>query len=354
MSEKVLMKGTEACAEAAIQAGCRFFFGYPITPQNEFAGYMARRMPEVNGVFLQGESEVASINMVLGASAAGVRVMTSSSSPGISLMQEGISYMVGCQLPAVIANFMRGGPGLGGIGPAQSDYFQAVKGGGHGDYNLVVLAPSSIQEMVDLVKDAFDIADRYRNPVMILADGIIAQMMEAVEFNYSIDPATLPEKPWAVGGAKGRKKNIIKSLDLDPERLEKYNWQLQDKFHQAQENEVRWEEFLLDDAEVVLVAFGTVARIAKKSIEEARGKGVKAGLIRPISLWPFPQAPFAKVLDQARYFFVLEMNTGQMLEDVRLQVHQRKPIYFRGKPGGTVFTPIEIEESIYQLEGGNR
>jgi 2-oxoglutarate ferredoxin oxidoreductase subunit alpha len=350
MGERILMKGAEACAEGAIKAGCRFFFGYPITPQNEVAGYMSRRLPEVGGVYLQGESEVASINMVLGAAAAGVRAMTSSSSPGISLMQEGISYMVGCQLPAVIVNFMRGGPGLGGIGPAQSDYLQATKGGGHGDYNLVVLAPSTIQELVDLMKEAFDIADRYRNPVMVLADGIIAQMMEAVEFKYEVDPAALPPKPWAVGGAKGRPKNVIKSLDLVPENLEKYNWMLQEKFKRARANEVRYEEYMMEEAEIVLVCFGTVARVAKKSIEEARKQGVKAGLIRPITLWPFPEEPFLKAIPKSKKFLVLEMNAGQMIEDVKLQVCHARPIEFKGKPGGTVFTPSEILELILSLE----
>jgi len=350
MAERILMKGAEACAEGAIKAGCRFFFGYPITPQNEVAGYMSRRLPEVGGVYLQGESEVASINMVLGAAAAGTRAMTSSSSPGISLMQEGISYIVGCEVPAVIVNFVRGGPGLGGIGPAQSDYFQATRGGGHGDYNLVVLAPSTVQELVDLMKEAFDIADRYRNPVMVLADGIIAQMMEAVEFKYGVDPATLPAKTWAVGGASGRPRNIIKSLDLVPENLEKHNWKLQEKFSLARKNEVRWEEFMMEDAEIVLVCFGTVARIAKKSIEEARKKGIKAGLIRPITLWPFPEEPFRKAISRARRFLVVEMNAGQMIEDVRLQVCRARPIDFKGKPGGTVFTPSEILELILKLE----
>ncbi len=348
MSEKILMKGAEACAEAAIKAGCRFFFGYPITPQNEVASYMSRRLPEVGGVYLQGESEVASINMVLGAAAAGARAMTSSSSPGISLMQEGISYMVGCQLPAVIVNFVRGGPGLGGIGPSQSDYFQAVKGGGHGDYNLVVLAPSSIQELMDLMKDAFDIADRYRNPTMVLADGIIAQMMEAVSFNFEIDPPALPPKSWAVTGAKDRKKNIINSLELDPEKLEANNWELQKKFALAKVKEVRWEEYLLQDASLVLVCFGTVARIAKKAIDNLRERGMNVGMIRPITLWPYPTAPFERAIPHAEQFLVLEMNAGQMIEDVRLAVQGARPVHFRGKPGGTIFNPLEVERFILE------
>jgi 2-oxoglutarate ferredoxin oxidoreductase subunit alpha len=351
MAERVLMKGAEAAAEGAIRAGCRFFFGYPITPQNEVASYMARRLPEVGGTYLQAESEVASINMVLGAAASGVRAMTSSSSPGISLMQEGISYMVGSELPAVVINFVRGGPGLGGIGPSQSDYFQATKGGGHGDYNLVVLAPSSIQELVDLMGDAFDIADRYRNPVLVLADGIIAQMMEAVEFKRDLDSVTPPAKPWAVTGAKGRQKNIINSLDLIPERLEKHNWKLQAKFQQAAKDEVRWEEYRLEEAELVLVCFGTVARIAKKSVDDARSRGQKVGLIRPISLWPFPQAPFEKVMPNAQRFLVVEMNAGQMLEDVRLAVLGRRPIEFRGRPGGTTFNPEQIDHMIVEMMG---
>lgn len=349
MSEKVLMKGAEACAEAAIKAGCRFFFGYPITPQNEVASYMSRRLPEVGGVYLQGESELASINMVFGAAAAGARAMTSSSSPGISLMQEGISYMVGCQLPAVIVNFVRGGPGLGGIGPAQSDYFQAVKGGGHGDYNLVVLAPSSIQELVDLMKDAFEIADRYRNPTLVLADGIIAQMMEAVSFNCEIDLATLPPKPWAVTGAKNRMKNIINSLELVPEKLEAHNWELQKKFAVAKKKEVRWEEYHLDDATLVLVCFGTVARIAKKAIDRVRERGIPVGMIRPITLWPYPTLPFEKAASHVKQFLVLEMNAGQMIEDAHLAVNGAKPIQFRGKPGGTIFTPLEVEQFIMEV-----
>lgn len=351
MAERLLMKGNEAVGEAAIRAGCRYFFGYPITPQNELPEYMARRMPEVNGVYLQAESETSAINMVYGAAGAGARVMTSSSSPGISLKQEGISYIAGAELPCVVVNMVRGGPGLGDIQPAQSDYFQATKGGGHGDYRLLVLAPASIQEMVDLVYQAFDLAEKYRNPVMILGDGALGQMME---------PVVLPEmkegagdaKPWATTGAKGRKPNIVNSLWIDPDRLYQHNWHLNDKYNSMKQNEVRCEEFLADDADVVVVAYGTSARVSRAAVNQARQKGIKAGLIRPITLFPFPYDVLAKAAEHASHFLAVEMSLGQMIEDVRLGVNGRRPVEFLGRPGGIVPTPDEVLEAITGLGGG--
>jgi len=351
MGEKVLMKGNEAIAEAAIKAGCRYFFGYPITPQNALPEYMSRRLPEVGGVFLQAESEVAASNMVYGAAGAGGRVLTSSSSPGISLKMEGISYIAGAELPAVIVNIMRGGPGLGGIQPSQADYFQATKGGGHGDYRLCVLAPSSVQEAVDLTMEAFEIADKYRNPVMIVGDGIIGQMMEPVEFKKEIDPAELPPKDWATDGAKGREPNIINSLILDPQGLENHNLKLKAKYDRMKEEEVRYEFYRIDDAEVVIVAYGTTARISISTIDMAREKGIKAGLIRPISLFPFPEKVINEVADKANSFLVVEMSLGQMVEDVRLAVNGKKPVHFYGRTGGMVPSPEEILHEITKIGG---
>ncbi|SHJ66162.1 2-oxoglutarate ferredoxin oxidoreductase subunit alpha [Anaerobranca californiensis DSM 14826] len=348
---KKLMKGNEALGEAAVQAGCRYFFGYPITPQNEIPAYLARRLPEVGGVFLQAESEVAAINMVYGAAGAGARVLTSSSSPGISLKTEGISYIAGAQLPCVIVNIVRGGPGLGGIQPAQSDYFQATKGGGHGDYRLIVLAPSTVQELVDLTMEAFDIADTYRNPVMILGDGIIGQMMEPVEFNPP-KKRDLPEKTWATTGAKGRKPNVINSLHMAPEGLEKHNLMLQAKYQEIVEKETKYEMLQTDDAEIVLVAYGTTARICKTVVQQLRKEGIKVGLIRPITLWPYPEKAFNEVMDTAKAFLTVEMSTGQMVEDVRLAVNGRKPVHFYGRTGGMIPTPQEIAEKVRELAGG--
>ncbi|MCK8824747.1 3-methyl-2-oxobutanoate dehydrogenase subunit VorB [Fuchsiella alkaliacetigena] len=341
MSDKILMKGNEAIAEAAIRAGCTHFFGYPITPQNELPAYMAEKLPEQGGVFLQAESEVAAINMVYGASAAGARVMTSSSSPGISLKAEGISYIAGAELPCVIVNMVRAGPGLGGIGPSQSDYFQATKGMAHGDFRLAVLAPDSVQEAVDLTRQAFDIADKYRNPVMILGDGVIGQMMEPVEFK-EIDSPELPEKDWIVDGAEGRERNIIHSLRLKTEDLTEHNWKLARKYEQMQEDEVRYEEKLMDDAEVAIVAYGTTARVVKTAIKEARAEGIKVGLIRPISLFPFPKKVIKKAAQQVDCFLTVEMSTGQMVEDVRLAVNGERSVAFYGSPGGAVPSPAEI------------
>lgn len=351
MVEKILMRGNEAIAEAAIKAGCRYFFGYPITPQNELPAYMARRLPQEGGVFLQAESEVAAINMVYGAAGAGARVMTSSSSPGISLKQEGISYIAGAELPCVVVNIVRGGPGLGGIQPAQSDYFQATKGGGHGDYNILVLAPQSVQEAVDLTIDAFELADKYRNPVMILGDGMIGQMMEPVEFKVEVDPKELPQKEWATVGAKGRPANVINSLFLQPEKLEEHNWRLAEKYNKMA-NEVRVEVDGIDDADYILVAYGTTARIAKSAIALARRDGLKVGLIRPITLWPFPAFVIGAASERARFMLTVEMSCGQMVEDVRLSANGRCPVYFFGRTGGIVPTPKEVLTKLHELIGG--
>jgi len=341
MTEKLFMAGNEAIAEAAIRAGCRYYFGYPITPQNEIPEYMARRLPEVSGVFLQAESEVASIYMVFGASGAGARVMTSSSSPGISLMQEGISYIAAGELPCVIVNMMRGGPGLGGIQPSQSDYFQATKGGGHGDYHLLVLAPSTVQEAVSLTMEAFDLADKYRNPVMILGDGFIGQMMEPAVFEKKSE-SNPPAKEWALTGAQGRKANLIRTLDLNPVKLEQHNRKLQRKFEEMIKNEVRVENYLTEDADIVIAAYGTVARIAKTAIQVLRNKGVKAGMVRPISLFPFPYKAFEEVTQHVGKILVVEMSLGQMLEDVKLGVCGKADIRFYGRVGGMVPTYEEI------------
>ncbi|MBR3932845.1 MAG: 3-methyl-2-oxobutanoate dehydrogenase subunit VorB [Clostridia bacterium] len=349
---KVLMKGNEALAEAAIRAGCRHFFGYPITPQTEVSAYMAKKMPKIGGVFLQAESEVAAINMVYGAGGAGVRVMTSSSSPGISLKQEGISYIAGADVPCVIVNIVRGGPGLGGIQPAQSDYFQATKGGGHGDYHLVVLAPSSIQEMVDLTSDAFDIGDKYRCPVMIIGDGMLGQMMEPVEFKDA-DVSELPEKEWATSGTgMKRKKNIINSLFLEASELEKLVLERQKRYEEISKNEVRVETVDVEDADIILVAYGTTSRIAKTAMAKAKEQGLKVGIIRPITLWPFPTEAFQKALGgKAKKFLCVEMSTGQMVEDVKLAVGDKAEVHFFGRTGGIVPTPKEILNKIVELGG---
>jgi len=352
MGEKILMKGAEAVGEAAIRAGCRFFFGYPITPQNEAPAYMARRMPEVGGTFLQAESEVAAINMLYGCSAAGKRVITTSSSPGISLMSEGISYSAGSELPMVIVNVVRGGPGLGDIAPSQGDYFQAVKGGGHGDYHLIVLAPSTVQENVDLMKIAFDLADKYRNPVMVLSDGLLGQMMEAIELPDYIDPNSFPHKDWAADGMQGkRKKNLINSFDLLPEGLEKMNKKMWQKYIQAEREEVRFEEIEVGDADYIFVAYGTVARIIKTVIKSMREKGHKVGLLRPITLWPFPTKKLQELANKPNVKLLLdiEMSFGQMIEDVKLAVGCLKPVYFYGRQGGMVPEPIEVEEQMTKL-----
>ena len=351
MTDKVLMKGNEAIAEAAIAAGCRHYFGYPITPQTEVAAYMSKRMPKIGGTFLQAESEISAINMVYGVAGAGFRVMTSSSSPGISLKQEGISYIAGADLPALIVNVQRGGPGLGGIQPSQSDYFQATKGGGHGDYHLIVLAPASVQEMADLTVKAFDLADKYRMPVMLLADGTMGQMMEPVSL-----PAPTTEKigkPWAVTGTKGeRKHNIINSLYLDPEKLEKTNFERFEKYKKIEENETEYEEFMTDDAEVIVVAFGIAARVSKNAVRAAREKGIKAGLIRPITLWPFPKKALFNVSQKAKAFVSVELSMGQMIEDVELAIRCSRPVYLCNRAGGMIPSPEQVLDSIVKAAGG--
>lgn len=348
-SEKVLLSGNEALAEGALQAGCRCYFGYPITPQSEIPAYMVRRMKEVGGVFLQAESEIAAINMVYGAAATGARAMTSSSGPGISLKQEGLSFLAGAELPAVIVNVMRGGPGLGNIAPSQSDYFQATRGGGHGDYHLIVLAPNSVQEMLDLAYLAFGLADKYRNPVMILADAILGQMMEGVEFKE--ENKGVKKKDWIIGGDKGRKPNIIRSLFLEEGVLEEHNKKLQEKYARIRRLEVKYESMQTDDAELLLVSYGSMARLASEVVTRLRKKGIKAGLLRPITLWPFPYSPIRKLTDRVRFFFVVEMSEGQMLEDVKLAVEGAVPVYFYGRLGGGVPTPLEVMERIEEKVG---
>lgn len=354
MSEKLLMKGNEAVAEAAIRAGCRHFFGYPITPQTELSAYMAKRMPKIGGTFLQAESEVAAINMVLGAGAAGARVMTSSSSPGISLKSEGLSYIVGSEVPCVVMNVQRGGPGLGGIQPAQSDYFQATRGPGHGDMHLIVLAPASVQEMVDLCYDAFDLADLYRNPVMILADGMLGQMMEPVEFENQ-PHRELPEKSWATNGHQNRRPhNVINSLYLKAPELEAHVRDIFKKYETIREKESRCEAYLADDAEILLVAYGAAARLCKNAVKMARERGVRAGLLRPITLWPFPERQLFSYTAHTKAFLTVEMSMGQMVEDVKLASQFRAPTYFYGRTGGVIPTPEEILEQILKIAGGAR
>ncbi len=350
---RVLMKGNEAIAEAAVQAGCRFFFGYPITPQNQIPEYMSKRLPEVGGTFLQAESEVAAINMVYGAAGAGARVMTSSSSPGISLKQEGISYIACAELPCVVVNMVRTGPGLGGILPSQGDYFQATKGGGHGDYHMVVYAPSSIQEAADCVMQAFDVADIYRIPVMVLGDGMIAQMMEPVEFSQR-KQRELPEKPWAATGRKAReKKALINSLYIEAEEMQTVMERLAGVYEQIKENEVQYEEYMMDDAEFCVVAYGTTARIAKNAVTKARKEyGIKAGLIRPVTVWPFPSKPIADAADRCKAFLAVEMSTGQMVEDVRLAVSGKRPVSFLGTVGGVSPTPKMIADKLRVIKEG--
>ncbi|MCK5329624.1 MAG: 3-methyl-2-oxobutanoate dehydrogenase subunit VorB [Candidatus Latescibacteria bacterium] len=345
MSEKILMKGNEAVGEAAIYAGCRHYFGYPITPQNELTAYMARRMDEVGGTFIQSESEIAAISMVFGAASAGARTMTSSSGPGISLKQEGISYIAGAQLPCVIVNVMRGGPGLGNISAAQSDYFQATRGGGHGDYYTLVLAPHNVQEMFDLTMLSFHLADQYRMPALVLADGILGQMMEPLILHRPDFPP-LPPKTWAVGRMKDRPMNLITSIRLGEGRLEAHNLDLQNTYHRIQEDEVRFEETQTEDAETLLVAFGTSARVCLGAVAEGRAQGLRIGLLRPITLWPFPSRALARHAEKVRSILVVEMNMGQMVEDVRLSVEGRCPIHFHGRPGGGLPTSREVLEKV--------
>ena len=352
MAERVLMKGNEALAEAAIKSGCRHFFGYPITPQTEVAAYMAKRMPKIGGTYLQAESEVAAINMVLGAASAGVRVMTSSSSPGISLKTEGISYIAGSDLPCLIINVQRGGPGLGGIQPSQADYWQATRATGHGDFHILVFAPATIQEMVDLVYTAYDKADEYRMPSMILADGMLGQMMEPVEFPEKEADHQI-EKPWATTVHQNKRPhNITNSLYLDPNELEQKVVERFKRYEIIKEKEPMAEEYLVEDAEIVLVSFGATARIVKSAVNSARAMGIKAGMIRPITLWPFPEKVIRKAAKTADCFLSVEMNMGQMVDDVRLAVNGEKPVFFFGRTGGIIPSPAEVLGEIQKIMGG--
>ncbi|MBR6393130.1 MAG: 3-methyl-2-oxobutanoate dehydrogenase subunit VorB [Eubacterium sp.] len=351
MTEKVLMKGNEAIAEAAIRAGCRHYFGYPITPQTELAAYMAKRMPKIGGTFLQAESEIAAINMVYGVSSTGKRVMTSSSSPGVSLKQEGISYIAGADLPALIVNVQRGGPGLGGIQPSQSDYFQATKGGGHGDYHLIVLAPASVQEMADLTAKCFELADKYRMPSMLLADGTMGQMMEPVLLPEESDVTV--EKPWALTGTEmKREHNIVNSLYLKPEELEVKNFERYERYKLVEENEVMFEEYMMDDAEVCVMAFGIAARVSKNAVVEARKQGIKAGLLRPITHWPFPKKAVAKAAEHCKGFVSVELSMGQMIEDIQLASGCKVPVELCNRAGGMIPSPEQVLDSIKKVAGG--
>ncbi len=348
-----LMKGNEAIAEAAVRAGCRGFFGYPITPQNEIPEYMSRRMPEVGGAFVQAESEVAAINMVYGAAAAGCRAMTSSSSPGISLKQEGLSYIAAADLPCLVVNMVRSGPGLGGIQPAQCDYFQAVKGGGHGDYHLIVLAPASIQEAVDMTYGAWDLAEKYRMPVLLLGDGMIGQMMEPVELPEMFDPATLGVRDWELNGYDGKRKRVVyNTLRIEPDICEAYNIELFKRYDLLNANEQSAEEYLCEDAEIILTAYGTVSRICKSAITELRREGYKVGLLRPRTLYPFPKDIFKKYAEmpQVKSFLSVELSMGQMIEDVRLATECKKPVGFYGRCGGNVMTEEEIISAVKKAE----
>ncbi len=351
MAERVLMKGNEAIAEAAIRAGCRHYFGYPITPQTEVAAYMAKRMPKIDGVFLQAESEIASINMVYGAAAAGMRVMTSSSSPGISLMGEGLSYIAGSDVPAFVVNVQRGGPGLGGIQPSQSDYFQATRGGGHGDYHMIVLAPASVQEMASLTVKGFNLADKYNMIAMILADGTIGQMMEPISFeDVEIEHY---DKPWALTGTQcQRKHNIVNSLYLQPDVLEKKNFERYEKYRTVEENEALHESYMMDDAEVCVVAFGIASRVAKNAVVAARAEGIKAGLIRPITLWPFPKKALSEAADQVKSFVSVELSMGQMVEDIQLATGCRRPVSLCNRVGGMIPSPDQVLASIRKAAKG--
>ena len=351
MAERVLMKGNEAIAEAAIRAGCRHYFGYPITPQTEVAAYMAKKLPKVGGVFLQAESEVASINMVYGAAATGTRVMTSSSTPGISLMAEGLSYIAGSDVPAFVVNVQRGGPGLGGIQPSQSDYFQATKGGGHGDYHMIVLAPASVQEMASLTIKGFNLADKYLMTAMILADGTIGQMMEPISFEDA--EIETYEKPWALTGTEcKRPHNIVNSLYLKPDELEQKNFERYERYAQVEENEPMWEEYMMEDAELCVVAFGIASRVAKNAVVAARAEGIKVGLIRPITLWPFPKKALRAAAGQVKAFVSVELNMGQMIEDIRLATECKRPVSLCNRAGGMIPSPDQVLESIRKAQKG--
>jgi 2-oxoglutarate ferredoxin oxidoreductase subunit alpha len=344
-SEKILAKGNEAIAMAAIDSGCLLYFGYPITPQNDIPEYLSKHLPTLGGEFIQAESEIASINLLLGASATGARAMTSSSSPGISLMQEGISYMAGSELPGLIVNMSRSGPGLGGISPSQGDYFQATRGGGHGDYRTIVLAPSTVQEMYDLTCLAFDLSDKYRNPALILGDALIGQMKEPL-IRQRPQKMELPPKDWALTGAKGRNPNRLKSLYLQDGELSEHNWKLYQKYEQMKQEEVRFESFHAEDALLIIAAFGSMARVSKTSVDLAREAGMKVGLFRPVTLFPFPDKALYELSKRVKLFLTVELNTGQMVEDVRLSVDRDAQVYFYGRPPGSLPTPEDVLEEI--------
>lgn len=347
MGEKVLMKGNEAIGEAAIRSGCRHFFGYPITPQTELSAYMAKKMPKIGGVFLQAESELAAVNMVYGAASAGVRAMTSSSSPGISLKAEGISYIAAADLPCVIVNIVRGGPGLGGIQPAQSDYFQATRGGGHGDYHLIVLAPNSVQELVYLTADAFNLSEEYRIPAMILGDGTLGQMMEPVDFDSMPEPV-YAEKSWAVTGTQNkREKNVVKTLFLDAHELENEVMKREEKYDVVKKELQRYEEHDTEDADVIISSYGITSRVVETAVKQLRDEGVKVGVIRPITLWPFPEKAYKNVHPKA--FLSVEMSTGQMVEDIKLACECSSPVHFLGRTGGVIPTPDEVVKKVKDI-----
>lgn len=349
--KKILMKGNEAIARSAILGGCDAFFGYPITPQNEIPEYLSKYLPEAGKVFVQAESEIASINMVYGAAAAGVRVMTSSSSPGIALMQEGISYLCGAELPCVIVNVMRGGPGLGGIQPSQSDYFQITRGGGNGDYRVLSYAPENLQETVDIMKEAFEIADYYRNPVMIAVDGLIGQMMESVSLDREVKKRNLPEKDWAAsGGHTGKERRIVNSLYLDPEKLEEHNLRLSEKYKKMEAEEQRYELYNTEDAEFIIVAYGTMARIVRSAIEILANQGIKVGLLKPLTLWPYPKKAFEKLPKTLKGILVAELSLGQMLDDVKICNEGRFPLSFFGRVGGMLPEPEEIVDALLKFK----
>lgn len=353
MSERVLMKGNEALAEGAIRAGCKHYFGYPITPQTEIAAYMSKIMPKIGGTFLQAESEIAAINMVLGASAAGVRAMTSSSSPGISLKSEGISYLAGSDLPCVIVNIQRGGPGLGGIQPSQADYNLATKSPGHGDLHLLVFAPASVQEMANLIFDAFDKSDEYRVPAMILGDGLMGQMMEPVVLPEARDGSHHVEKPWAAcGHGNKREHNIVNSLYLEPDLLEKHILDRYERYAEIERKETRAENYMTDDADILLVAYGASSRICRTAVDDARAQGIKAGLLRPITLWPFPNNQIVEASRQASNILVVELSMGQMVDDVKLAVSCDRPVHFFGRTGGMLPSPEDILQQIKKIGGG--
>ncbi|MCL2707764.1 MAG: 3-methyl-2-oxobutanoate dehydrogenase subunit VorB [Defluviitaleaceae bacterium] len=349
MPDKVLMKGNEAIAEAAVAAGCRHYFGYPITPQNEIGAYMSKRLPQIGGVFLQAESEIAAINMVLGASAAGKRAMTTSSSPGVALKGEGLSYMAGCDLPAVVANVQRGGPGLGSIQPSQADYFLATRSAGHGDFRMITLAPGGVQEMFDLTYEAFWLADRYRVACMILTDGVLGQMMEPVAF-YAKPERELPAKDWAVTGTGGKRgNNVVNSLFMEPEELERVNLERYARYGQIEEDEPRHEQYMTEGAEIIVTAYGAASRAAKNAVDALRGEGAKVGLIRPVTLWPFPKKAFLNLAKSAKAFLTVEMSMGQMIDDVRLSIECLRPVTLCSRVGGVVLQPGDIIEKVREL-----